>query len=136
MAQCPAPKYAPGPTHPTIGPSSSYSISASSQPVPPIIVQTSLRLPFDTDNVDVFFHTFEARYFGKNLTDEQLYYELLQYLNSRQVSRVFSELKTISLHSYALLRAALIKILVCQCIKNFRSCGMLLLWVIAPLHNS
>ena len=58
----------------------------------------------------MFFHTFEARYFGTNLTDEQLCYELMVCLNSRQVSRVFLELKTTSLHSYALLCAALIKI--------------------------
>ena len=98
------------PTHPTIDTSSSNSISAFSLPVLLIIVLTSQRLSFDTDNVDMFFHIFEAHYCGKNLTDELLYYDLMQCLNSRQVNRVFSELKTTSLHSYALLRAALMKI--------------------------
>ena len=58
----------------------------------------------------MFFYCFEAHYFGKNFTDEQLYYELIIYLTKKHLCRVLVEMKDKSLLSYAVSRAALIKV--------------------------
>ena len=96
--------------HSPIHKSPSPSSISHTSTLPPIIVHTSPNLKFNSQNVDIFFHTFEAHYFGKNLTDEQLYYELVKCLNTEHMCRVFAHIEEPSVHSYATLKAALTNI--------------------------
>ena len=64
------------------------------------------QLTFDPDNVDVFFHTFDAHYLNTHFTDEQLYFEL-KCLLPHQFHKVSLELDQ-SKYSFRILKKALI----------------------------
>ena len=74
----------------------------------PIIIHHLPQLTFDPDNVNVFFHTFDAHYFNTHFTDEQLYFELIKCLSPNQFYRVSLELDQ-SIHSFRILKKALIE---------------------------
>ena len=57
----------------------------------------------------MFFHTFDAHYFGKHLTEEQLYFELIKCLSSEHFHKASLCMSRDSVNSYTTLKAALIK---------------------------
>ena len=84
------------------------SLLQNSQP-PTIIIQNSSQLQFDLSHIDMFFHTFDAHYFGKRLTEEQLYFELIKCLSSEHFHKASLYMSRDSVNSYTTLKAALIK---------------------------
>ena len=84
------------------------SLLQNTQP-PTIIIQNSPQLQFDPSHIDMFFHTFDAHYFGKHLTEEQLYFELIKCLSSEHFHKASLCMSRDSVNSYTTLKAALIK---------------------------
>ena len=84
------------------------SILQNTQP-PTILIQNSPQLQFDPSHIDMFFHTFDAHYFGKHLTEEQLYFELIKCLSSEHFHKASLCMSRDSVNSYTTLKAALIK---------------------------
>ena len=76
---------------------------------PTIIIQNSPQLQFNPSHIDMFFHTFDAHYFGKHLTEEQLYFELIKCLSSEHFHKASLCMSRDSVNSYTTLKAALIK---------------------------
>ena len=72
-----------------------------------IAIHQTPTLKFDTENVEVFFHTFNAHYFEKNFNDEQLYFELIKCLSPDQFHKISSQFNH-SVRSFILLKQALI----------------------------
>ena len=65
-------------TSSVLSPISSTPQSLSTvNPTQLIIVHTVPQLKFDSDNVEIFFCTFDSYYFNQNLNDKQLYFKLL-----------------------------------------------------------
>ena len=79
----------------------SQTLSQSSM-APTVIIQNNPNLKFD-----IFFHTFEARYFNRQLSDEALYFELIKCLSPDQFHKVSLGLHQ-TYHSFCDLKALLI----------------------------
>ena len=62
------------------------SLLQNNQPTT-IIIQNSPKLHFDPSHIDMFFHTFDAHYFGKHLSKEQLYFKLIKCLSSEHFTK-------------------------------------------------
>ena len=93
------------PSSPVSNPSS-QTLSQSCM-APTVIIQNNPNLKFDPDNVDIFFHTFEAHYFNRQLSDEALYFELIKCLSPDQFHKVSLGLHQ-TCHSFRDLKALLI----------------------------
>ena len=87
--------------------SSTLQLLSNINPTQPIIVHTVPQLKFDPDNVEKFFCTFNPYYFNKNLSDEQLYFELIKCLSPEQFHKISLQLNH-SVRSFAILKQALI----------------------------
>ena len=84
------------------------SLLQNNQP-PTIIIQNSPQLQFDPSHFDMFFHTFDVHYFGKYLTKEQLYFELIKCLSSEHFYKASLCMSRDNVNSYTTLKVALIK---------------------------
>ena len=89
--------------------SSTPQLLSNVNPSQPITVHTVPQLKFDPDNVEIFFCTFYAYYFNKNLNDERLYFELIKCLSPEQFHKISLQLNY-SVTSFAVLKQALINV--------------------------
>ena len=89
--------------------SSHQSLLQNNQP-PTILIQNSPQLQFDPSHIDIFFHTFDAHYFGKHLTEKQLYFELIKCFSSEHLHKASLCMSRDIVNSYTRLKAALIKV--------------------------
>ena len=90
-------------------PAQNISPPSNPQSLLPITVPPMTPLKFSTIDITLWFHRFDARYRGLNLSEEQLYYELLNCLDDIHVQRI-SHLLRHQPPSFDLLKNALIKV--------------------------